>query len=302
MPVGNPLVCSRRVAALSLIAGLTACTRVELLAANVPALFGSYTRKSGIAYGPGPQQQLDLYLPSVRPHGSIPLVVFWYGGRWSSGDKSDYRFVGAALAGLGFAAVLPNYRHYPLVKMPGFMEDAARAALWAAAHANELGADPNRLYLMGHSAGAHMAALLALDSRYFNAVGAGVPSLAGVMGLSGPYDFLPLLDADTQDIFGPPDLFPVSQPINFARSGAPPMLLMHGLQDDTVAPKNSRNLASALNACGVPASLRLYHKAAHADTVAALSVPARGRAPVLADIAAFVNGQATLDTAGAVIA
>ncbi len=302
MSVGDSLY-SRRAATLSLIAGLaTACTRVELLAANVPALFGSYTRKSGIAYGPGPQQQLDLYLPSVRPPGAVPLVVFWYGGRWSSGDKNDYRFVGAALADLGFAAVLPNYRHYPLVKMPGFMEDAARAALWAVAHANEIGADPNRLYLMGHSAGAHMAALLALDSRYFTAVGAKVPPLAGVMGLSGPYDFLPLLDADTQDIFGPPDLYSVSQPINFARLGAPPMLLMHGLQDETVAPKNSRNLASVLNARGVPARLRLYHKVAHADTVAALSVPARGRAPVLADIAAFVNGQVTLDTSGAVIA
>jgi len=302
MPVDDIPDFSRRAVSMSLLAGLTACTRAELLAANVPALFGAYTRRSGIAYGPGPQQQLDLYLPSGRPRGSMPLVVFWYGGRWSSGDKNDYRFVAAALADLGIATMIPNYRHYPTVKMQGFMEDAARAALWAAAQASDIGADPNRLYLMGHSAGAHMAAMVALDSRYFNAVGNKVPPLAGVIGLSGPYDFLPLLDADTQDIFGPPDRYAESQPINFVRSGAPPMLLMHGLQDETVAPKNSRNLASALRAVGVPSRLRLYHNVAHADTVAAFSVPARSRAPVLVDIAAFVGGQAALDTAGAVIA
>ena len=96
-----------------------------------------------IAYGADPQHRLDVYVPDQirdgsRP-GGAPLVVFWHGGRWSFGDKADYRFVGAALAELGYVAVLPNYRHYPQVKMPGFMDDAARAALWAAAHAGEFG-------------------------------------------------------------------------------------------------------------------------------------------------------------------
>jgi dipeptidyl aminopeptidase/acylaminoacyl peptidase len=110
-----------------------------------------------------------------------------------------------------------------------------------------------------------------------------------VIGLSGPYDFLPLLEADVQDMFGPPQNYPDSQPINFVHPGAPPMLLVHGLKDDTVWPKNSRNLATALRARGVPATLKLYPKVEHADTVAALSKPARGRAPTLADIAAFVR-------------
>ena len=215
--------------------------------------------------------------------------MFWYGGRWSTGDKNDYRFVGAALAELGFIAVLPNYRHYPRVKLAGFMDDAAHAALWAADNAAELGADPHRLYLMGHSAGAHLAALVGLDRRYFQATGRPVPRIAGVVGLSGPYDFLPLTDPDLEDMFGPPQRYPDSQPINFVRSDAPPMLLVHGMKDRTVAPKNSINLAAALQAKGVAATLKLYPTLAHADTVAALSLPARGRAPTLTDIAAFVR-------------
>jgi dipeptidyl aminopeptidase/acylaminoacyl peptidase len=143
---------------------------------------------------------------------------------------------------------------------------------------------------MGHSAGAHMAALVTLDTRYFTATGRPVPTVAGVIGLSGPYDFLPLLEDDVKDMFGPPEDYADSQPIDFVRAGAPPMLLVHGLKDDTVWPKNSRNLASALSARGVPVTLKLYPHLDHADTVAAMSVPARGRAPTLADIAAFVRG------------
>ncbi len=283
----------------------SACTPIEFLAANVPAEFGSYKRKANIAYGSDPQHRLDVYVPGNPGAAPPPLVVFWHGGRWSSGDKADYLFVGAALAQLGYVAVLPNYRHYPQVKMAGFMQDAAQAALWAATHADRYGADSNRLYLMGHSAGAHMAALLTLDERYFAAAGRSGPRIAGVVGLSGPYDFLPLREPDVQDMFGPPGLYPESQPINFVRAGAPPMLLAHGLRDDTVAPKNSRNLATALSARGVPVTLKLYHGVMNADTVAALSKPARGRAPTLADIAAFIgpsSDQAALGTAMAGIA
>jgi acetyl esterase/lipase len=281
---------SRRTVLAGLVAALAAgCGRVAYLAANLPAAFGSYKRHANIAYGLGPRRTLDVYVPDQVSLEPRPLVVFWHGGRWSFGDKSDYRFVGAALTELGYVAVLPNYRHYPDVKMPGFMDDAAGAALWAAAHAGEFGADANRLYLMGHSAGAHLAALVTLDPRYFAAAGQSPPRIAGVIGLSGPYDFLPLKEADVQDMFGPPQNYPESQPINFVHAGAPPMLLLHGLKDEIVWPKNSRNFASALRACDVSVTLKLYPKLLHADTVAALSLPARRRAPTLADIAAFVR-------------
>jgi acetyl esterase/lipase len=271
--------------------------RLGFLAANWPAIFGAYSRFTDVAYGPDRQHRLDLYVPRRANATARPIVVFWHGGRWIFGDKADYRFVGAALAQLGYLVVLPNYRHYPQVKMPGFMQDAAHAALWASAHAEEFGADRQRLYLAGHSAGAHLAALLTLDARYFAAAGQPAPPIAGVIGLSGPYDFLPLLEADVQDMFGPPHDYAQSQPINFVRAGAPPMLLVHGLDDVKVRPKNSQNFAAALSAYGVPVTLRLYPKVAHADTIAALAILARGRAPTLDDVAEFIANAADFKAA-----
>jgi acetyl esterase/lipase len=280
----------------NMLVGLTAlaasgCSRLGFMAANVPAAFGDYSRHTNIPYGEDPQHKVDVYVPDRLAGVSHPVVVFWHGGRWESGDKADYRFVGAALAESGYVVVVANYRHYPQVKMAGFMDDAARAALWACAHANEFGGDSSRTYLMGHSAGAHMAALVTLDPRYFIAAAGAAPAIAGVIGLSGPYDFLPLLEPDVQDMFGPPQDYPESQPINFVHAMAPPMLLIQGLDDDTVKPKNSRNLAAALSACGAPVTLKLYSKCTHADTVAALATLARGRAPTLTDINAFVGSQ-----------
>jgi acetyl esterase/lipase len=284
---------SRRtlLAALTNVTALmaAACSHAAFVAVNVPASFGAYTRRTNLAYGPDPKHRLDVYLPDKRTPAPRPLIIFWHGGRWRWGNKAQYRFVGAALAELGCVTVVPNYRLYPHVLMAGFMEDATRAAGWAADHAGELGADPDRLYLMGHSAGAYLAALLALDLRYFAAAGRPAPRIAGVIGLSGAYDFLPLLEPDVQEMFGPPARYPDSQPINFVRPDAPPMLLVHGLSDATVWPKNSRNLASALSALTVAVSLKLYPKVMHAGTVAALSIPARGHAPTLADIAAFIQ-------------
>jgi acetyl esterase/lipase len=167
----------------------SACDRLGFLAINAPAFFGAFKRHANRSYGSDPQHRLDVYEPRAAAAAPRPVVVFWHGGRWRFGDKADYRFVGAALAGCGCVAVLPNYRHYPQVKMPGFMDDAARAALWAVAHAGDFGGDHRRVYLMGHSAGAHMAALLTLDSRYFTAAGQPAPHVAGVIGLSGAYDF-----------------------------------------------------------------------------------------------------------------
>jgi acetyl esterase/lipase len=290
MPADDPPRRARRTALAALAARLeSGLDRLGFMAVNAPAWFGAFRRHANIAYGPDPQQRLDVYVPRASAAAPRPVIVFWHGGRWKFGDKADYRFVGAALAGSGCVAIVANYRHYPQVKMPGFMDDAAQATLWSAAHAADYGGDQRRVFLMGHSAGAHMAALLTLDPRYFSAAGQARPHLAGVIGLSGAYDFLPLLEADVQDMFGPPHDYPQSQPINFVRRGAPPMLLVHGLDDATVLPKNSRNFAAALSACGASVTLKLYPKRAHAGTVAALARLARGWSPTFADITAFVR-------------
>ena len=289
---------------LALLLG-EASLKLAFLVVNAPAAFGAYRRRADLVYGPDPRHRLDVYLPDRRPKAPVPLIVFWHGGRWTFGDKAEYRFVGAALAELGYATAVPNYRLYPQVKMPGFMEDAARAASWASEHAHELGADAGRLYFMGHSAGAQIAALLALDGRYFASLRQPPPWVAGVIGLSGPYDFLPFREDDLRDIFGPPALYPDSQPINFVTRESPPMLIIHGDKDTMVAPHNSRNLAAVLRARGVPVTLKMYPRLMHADTVAALSLPARRRAATLADIAAFVDSpkrQAAFEVATAGVA
>jgi acetyl esterase/lipase len=281
---------SRRSVITAIAALITsACSRLVFVAANVPASFGHYTRLYDLAYGPDPRQRLDVYLPEGASALPRPMIVFFHGGRWTVGNKDEYRFVGAALAGAGYVTVVAGYRRYPQVKFRGFMDDAARAACWASAHTAEFHADPQRLYLMGHSSGAHMAAMLALNHAYFTDTGNAVPHIAGVIGLSGAYDFLPLDSADLEDMFGPPSRYEDSQPIHFVRAGSPPMLLVVGLKDHTVAPKNTINLAAALRAHGDAVTLEEFPELDHADTVAALSIPARGRAPVLADIEAFVG-------------
>jgi len=222
-------------------------------------------------------------------------VVFFCGGRWSGGQRSDYAFVGAALAERGIVVVIPDYRIYPDVRFPAFVEDGARAVRWTGDHIARYGGDPGRIHVMGHSAGAHIAAMLALDRDYLD----GRVDLAGMIGLAGPYDFLPLEAADLRDMFGPPERFPASQPIEFARGDAPPMLLLHGLDDDTVWPRNSRNLAAAIHARGGRVGTHFYDDINHAEIVGALSDIGDFLAPVRADVLAFIEKPADTSAAEA---
>jgi acetyl esterase/lipase len=271
--------------ALGLICSLNACTSVGLLALNTASSFEHYSRQTDIAYGPAAANRLDVYLPADRAPSA--LVVFYFGGGWNSGDKADYRFVGAALAAAGIATVIPNYTLYPKARFPQYMRDAAAAVAFTRAHAQEWGVDPARLFLMGHSAGAQIAVLLALDQEYLHQVGGDDRWLRGVVGLSGPYDFLPFTDAYLNDVFGPPSEFYRSQPINYVRANAPPMLLMHGLADRRVSPNNTRSLTARLEAVGDDVSTHYFEGASHGDLAAAFS-PLRKKLPVLPLILDFV--------------
>ncbi len=275
-------------------ATVSSCGGVLFAAANAPALFGKYTREADVAYGAGPRRTLDVYLPDRSPEldsahaGPRPMIVFWYGGSWMKGSKEQYRFVGAALALRGYVAVLPDYRLYPEVRFPAFMDDAALALKWAQDNAARLGADPQRVYVMGHSAGAHIAALLALDGRYIARAGGDPRRIRGLIGLSGPYALAPDTDV-LRTIFGAPFTEADWQPVRFVTRASPPALLSHGSADRVVWISHAEKLEATLRAAGVDVTLRRYAGASHADTVAALSVPARGRAPVLDDISAFVS-------------
>ncbi len=276
----------RCIIAVSLLAGAAGCTRLGLLTLNTAAAFGDYSRTSDIAYDSGGQHRLDLYRPARGQ--DCPLVVYFYGGAWDGGDKASFRFVGAALAEAGVVAVIPNYARYPEARFPRFMHDAALAVAYARAHAREWGADPDRLFVIGHSAGAHMAVLLALDQEYLQQVDGNSRWLRGAVGLAGPYDFLPAKEAYLNEMFGPPENFARSQPVNFARADAPPLLLMHGLRDQRVDPDNTRKLEARMQAVGGSVRAEYFPQAAHADLVAAFS-PLRPGLPVLPEILSFLR-------------
>ncbi|MGE5202451.1 MAG: alpha/beta hydrolase [Acidobacteriota bacterium] len=241
-------------------------------------------------FGAAPRLKLDIYAPAARRGTQCPTVVFFYGGGWNSGDRSLYRFVGANLAAEGIVTVIPDYRVYPEVCFPAFMDDAAQAVAWTRTNAAAFGGDPRQLFLMGHSAGGQIAALLALDGSYLRSVGIEPGAIAGMIGLAGPYDFLPLRDPTLKAIFGPESDWPRSQPIHFVTREAPPMLLLAGDGDETVDPGNSRRLAARLRAAGDVVRLTVYPRIGHKALIGALANPLTIFAPVRKDVLSFIAG------------
>jgi acetyl esterase/lipase len=271
---------ARRGVLAGLAGFLSSCSPAALL--NVTVSRQGYAREVDVAYGPNSRQKLDLYRPETpRPDGKT--VIFFYGGSWDSGSKPDYLFVAQALVASGYTVVIPDYRLYPEVRFPAFVEDGARAVRWTA---DRVGTE--KVVVMGHSAGAHIALMLAANTPYLQTAGVDRLKLAGAIGLSGPYDFLPLKSAKLIEIFGGANN-PNIEAITFAKAPLPPALLIHGTADTTVYPRNSEHLAAAWRAAGAPVELKLYPDIGHVDTVAAMSGLLRGRAPTRADVLAWLD-------------
>lgn len=280
--------------ACTLAAALTACGNLGFFVANAPVAFASSKRTTDISYGKGERLELDVFSPGTGEH---PVVVFFYGGAWTAGKKSDYGFVGAVLAAHGYVTVIPDYRLYPEVRFPEFMEDGAQAVVWVREHAREFGGDPDRIVLMGHSAGAHMAAMLALNDAYLAKAGVPEHSIVGLIGLSGPYDLVPnsdTLNAIFTDPYRPEDW----QPVRFASSRAPPTLLLHGQDDTVVFATHTQKLNDALQSRGVRVEAHFYPNRDHADTIASFAVAARFRTPALEDTLTFLRSITTDQATG----
>jgi len=274
-------------AAAVLVAGvLGACSPLSLVNAVSPG--GPARLVTSAAYGPLPRQGLTIY----RPEGgarNAPVIVFYYGGNWVSGDRKDYAFVGHALAARGFVVVIPDYRLYPSVRYPDFLDDSAQALAWTSRRIAGYGGDPKRIFAMGHSAGAYNAAMLALDARWLRKQGSGPGILRGWIGMAGPYNFLPVENETTRPVFLYPDTPPDSQPVNHVTTLAPPTLLITARSDTTVNPeRNSGTLAERLRAAGVPVQEVAYSGVNHATLVATLASPLRRLAPSLDVIEEFV--------------
>ena len=276
--------------ALGLLAGgvLSGCSPVGMLNALVPS--DTYQLTSALPYGASPRQKLDVYAPA-KAVTDAPVVVFFYGGSWESGSREDYRFVGEALASIGVVAVVADYRIYPEARFPMFLHDAAGAVRWAAAHAKSYGGDPAKLFLMGHSAGAHIAMMLAIDTQYLADVGMTTRQVRGAIGLAGPYDFLPLGTDRLKDIFGGETAWPHSQPVNFVRGDEPPLMLATGDEDDMVKPRNTESLASKVRAAGGAVTEIVYPAVGHRSIVVGMSAPFRKNSRVLQDVASFIAAQ-----------
>lgn len=279
---------------LAMAALLAACSPVKVLNALTPS--STFTKTSSIAYGPDTRQTLDVYRP-VPAIANAPVVVFFYGGSWNSGAKADYGFVGEALASRGIVVVIADYRLYPQVRYPAFLQDGAKALAWTHQHIADYGADPRQLYVMGHSSGAYNAAMLALDARWLHEVGLAPSMFKGWIGLAGPYDFLPIENPDVKPVFFFPDSPPDSQPINHVSSAAPPSLLIASSADKLVNPtRNTGGLANKLRAAGVPVQEFYFGKTNHQTLVAALSKPLRWLAPVLDRVADFIQATDSADS------
>jgi acetyl esterase/lipase len=251
-------------------------------------LLGShFVRTPGLAYGAEARQRLDVYRPRTVRRGA-PVVVFLYGGRWQSGSADEYRLLGDAMTRRGWIAVVADYRLYPAVRFPAWVQDAALAVRWARDNAARFGGDPENVVVVGHSAGAHTAALLALDERWLREAGVPAGAVRGFAALAGPVDTV-WTDPDVQALMGPPAGWPATYPATHVDGTEPPLLLLHGADDETVSPRSSLRLAARIQERGGCARAIVYRGVGHVKIIVAAAVPRISSAPVLDDLAAFVR-------------
>ena len=275
---------------LALVFQLAGCSGLSVYNRLVPSETNVDIAASDLAYGQAPRQRLDIYKPQSNPLAA-PVIVFFYGGSWNSGRKEDYAFVGNAFAARGFVVVVADYRLVPEIRFPTFLEDCARAVAWVHNNIATFGGDPDRLFLLGHSAGAYNAAMLALDRRFLENAGLSMRVIRGIATLSGPFDFLPLDVASTRAAFSNAPDPSQTQPIHFVSKTAPTMFLATGDDDTTVKPRQSRQLAEKLKNAGSKVVLKTYPGIGHVGILLAISIAFRSRAPVVDDVVNFFEGQ-----------
>lgn len=289
---------------ISLVAGLAGLLLAGWLglqyaiARNGPAVVDVVDRVTGserqvalverAAYGDDPRQTVAIYRSGAGQE-PLPVILFVHGGSWNSGNPADYGFVARGLVPEGFVVVLAGYRLHPSVHFPAMLEDTAAAVAWTRENIARHGGDPDRIVLMGHSAGAYNVVMTALDRQWLGREGQPVNAVAGVIGLAGPYDFYPFDSDSTRASFGEAPDPAQTQPVNYARADAPPLLLLTGEADTTVKPRNTRALAQAMTQAGGAAQTGFYHGMDHADILLALASPWRRDRAVLDRITAFAR-------------
>lgn len=262
---------------------LSACSPLPLLSAI--STDDGYQRLINQDYGAERRQQLTVYIPR-NVGGNADVVIFYYGGRWQSGSKEQYAFVADALTAQGFVTVIPDYRLYPDVDWRDFIQDGADAYQWVYQNIDRYHGNPKRIFVMGHSSGAHIAAMVNLNESLLEP---GVKRPCGFVGLAGPYDFLPIADADVQQVFSSAADLRDTQPATFVNKGDPVMLLLHGRDDTTVKPGNTTRLAERVRQSGSHVEQKLYEDLGHVGILISLSSTFRGYSPALQDGVTFMQ-------------
>lgn len=266
-------------------ATMVGCSTISAFDTLTPKDKNAHQIAKDIAYGDNPRQKYDVYAPKTITT-NLPVIVFFYGGSWSSGKKDDYSWAGVAFASLGYIAVLADYRLVPEIVYPEFVNDCAAAVKHVKANIGQYQGDGQRIALIGHSAGAYNAAMLALDPHF---LGADYSTIKAFVGIAGPYDFYPFDAKETIDAFSASADPKATQPVNIVKKSELKTLLLHSRADETVYLRNSTALEAKLRAADNYVKLVVYEKLSHAEIIAAISIPFREKAPILADIETFLN-------------
>ena len=202
----------------------------------------------GAEYADG-KDRLDLYLPEGRQ--SFPVLVFFHGGGLRRGDKSGSEHLGMAFASEGVGAAVVNYRLSPTVEHPAHVEDAARSIAWVYRHIKDYGGNPDKLFISGHSAGAYLAALLALDPRYLKEQELTPAMLAGSMPISGFFYVDEVAPDRPKDVWGEDEnVWKEASPSRYVRADAPPLVFLYADGDDPWRRQQNEDIAAALKKKG----------------------------------------------------
>ena len=284
---------------LALIA-LIACTPAALESTGLSAVSANaglegINRVADLTYGPLERQKLDVYQPK-NAKTARPVIVFTYGGGFKSGSKNEYGFVAEAFSSLGYVTVIFDYRLYPQATWPAYLEDGAQAVAWVGKEIGKYGGDPNRILIAGHSAGAYIAAMLAVNPEYLRAANVPDGTIKAALTFSGAYEFWNanrkanggFIGADIQEVMGPAETAPQTQPINYVEKNAPPFVIVHGTDDGLLEPAQAKAMKKKLEAAKVSV-IYLEYPMAHATTILAMAKPLRGLGSTFVDVRAALE-------------
>ncbi len=243
---------------------------------------------------------LDVFAPVDDAPGGRPVIIYLHGGGWNSMRRPLFACSARQWVRLGLVAVVPDYTLYPRARYPQMADECAAAVAWALEHGAEYGGDPRRVYLFGHSAGAHLGGLVAYDPRWLARYGHAPRELAGFIGSNGVYDAVAEYDLWVrrvpwsrgrgvlwQVLGASRDGLAAASPVRYVTPEAPPTLLLHGEIDRVVPVRIGLALRDALQAANVPVVWRCYPRLGHIDAL--FRAAARPHAPLNRDILDFIR-------------